>query len=94
MVSSPGFETINVAGSDILEFLVYRMEGRVWEPGVIFTERELRLIDNCRKYAIDDPAGLPGHNLMLIIDKFDGLVGRMASQFKRFVAIFETKKEL
>lgn len=34
-----------------------------------FTERELRLIANCIFYAHSDPAGLPGHNLMLIIEK-------------------------
>ena len=34
-----------------------------------FTERELRMILNCLHYADDDPAGLPGHNLILIITK-------------------------
>lgn len=34
-----------------------------------FTKRELRLISNCREYAFDDPAGLPGHNLMMLVDK-------------------------
>lgn len=32
-----------------------------------FTERELRLIANCRQYAENDPSGLPGHQLMPII---------------------------
>ena len=32
-------------------------------------EREKRLINNCITYAADDPAGLPGHNLMVIIAK-------------------------
>ena len=45
-----------------------------WLEGV-FTEREQRLILNSQMYALNDPAGLPGHNLMLIIDKFDQLVG-------------------
>lgn len=40
----------------------------VWKD--VFTERELRLISNCQNYVMDDPAGLPGHNLMVIIDKF------------------------
>lgn len=35
----------------------------------VFTDRELRLIQNCMNYAQGDPAGLPGHNLMLIIAK-------------------------
>lgn len=34
-----------------------------------FTKRELRLVRNCMKYATDDPAGLPGHNLEIIIEK-------------------------
>lgn len=40
----------------------------VWDD--VFTERELRLISNCQTYAREDPAGLPGHNLMVIISKF------------------------
>ena len=32
-----------------------------------FTERELRVIANARNYAENDRAGLPGHNLLLII---------------------------
>ena len=42
---------------------------------VTFTERELKLISNCKVYARNDPAGLPGHNLMIIIDKFCMLFG-------------------
>lgn len=34
-----------------------------------FTERELRLIDNSVSYVVSDPAGLPGHNLMIVIHK-------------------------
>lgn len=34
-----------------------------------FDKRELRLIKNCCDYAKGDPAGLPGHNLMIIISK-------------------------
>ena len=37
-----------------------------------FTPRELRLITNCIQYAAGDPAGLPGHNLMIIVDKLVG----------------------
>ena len=33
----------------------------------IFDERQRRLIKNCCAYADNDPAGLPGHQLMLII---------------------------
>ena len=34
-----------------------------------FSQRELRLIRNCMEYAGEDPAGLPGHNLMMLISK-------------------------
>lgn len=43
----------------------------------IFTDRELRLIENCKDYAGSDPAGLPAHNLLLIVDKLDNLVGQL-----------------
>ena len=36
-----------------------------------FDERQRRLIDNCQEYAAGDPAGLPGHKLMLIVACFD-----------------------
>lgn len=52
---------------------------KLWQPGVVFTERELALIANCNLYACNNPAGLPGHHLMVIIDKFDQLLGQMAS---------------
>jgi hypothetical protein len=35
----------------------------------IFDERELRLIKNCINYTNNDPAGLPGHNLLVIVAK-------------------------
>ena len=34
-----------------------------------FDGRQRRLIANCRVYAENDPVGLPGHNLMVIIAK-------------------------
>ena len=34
-----------------------------------FTARELRLVANCVEYWSGDPAGLPGHNLMLLVAK-------------------------
>lgn len=39
-----------------------------------FTAREIRLIDNCKLYAMSDPAGLPGHNLIIIIAKLSDLL--------------------
>lgn len=38
--------------------------------GEDYSEREIRLIRNCISYEEDDPAGLPGHNLMILIAKF------------------------
>lgn len=32
-----------------------------------FTKQELRLIRSCQRYANDDPCGLPGHNLMMLV---------------------------
>lgn len=32
-------------------------------------ERQLRLVRNCQIYASNDPAGVPAHNLMLLIAK-------------------------
>lgn len=37
--------------------------------GVVFTGREHELIKNCITYSSNGPAGLPGHNLMIIISK-------------------------
>lgn len=34
-----------------------------------FDKRQLRLIKNCQSYVLNDPAGLPGHQLMLIVTK-------------------------
>lgn len=42
------------------------------------SERELRLIENCKNYAASDPAGLPGHNLALIIAKLSSLLDDLA----------------
>lgn len=43
----------------------------------VFTERDLRLIENCKSYAALDPAGMSGQDLLLIIDKLDVLVGQL-----------------
>ena len=60
----------------------YHIEpSRTWRDR--FTERELRLIANARTYAENDPAGLPGHNLLLIIarlsEALDTLANRLVS---------------
>ena len=41
----------------------------------MFDERERRLICNCIAYEQSDPAGLPGHNLMIIVAKMAELLG-------------------
>jgi hypothetical protein len=43
-------------------------------PVNTFDEREKRLILNCVDYAKNDPAGVPGHNLMVIIAKMANLL--------------------
>ena len=35
----------------------------------IFDARQMLLIDNCNVYANGKPAGLPGHNIMIIVSK-------------------------
>lgn len=46
------------------------------DPGWLaeFDERQRRLIANCQVYASHDPAGLQGHNIMLIVDKMASLL--------------------
>lgn len=44
-----------------------------------FDERQRRLIQNCIGYTIHDPAGLPGHNLMVIIAKMVALLSKDTS---------------
>lgn len=54
-----------------------RVEWTSMDKASRFTEREIRLIDNCKLYAVNDPAGLPAHNLMIIIAKLcDLLLGK------------------
>ncbi len=33
----------------------------------LFNERERRLLDNCNEYEMGDPAGLPGHSLIIMV---------------------------
>lgn len=39
-----------------------------------FDSRQLGLIEDCRKYATGNPSGLPGHQLMLIINRMADLL--------------------
>lgn len=49
--------------------IIVKEETKEQMPAPEFTEREWSLIRNCIEYANGEPAGLPGHNLMLIIAK-------------------------
>ena len=40
-----------------------------------FTEREAELIKNCNAYVLSDPAGLPGHNLIILVHKLAKYAG-------------------
>jgi hypothetical protein len=57
-----------------------KLDGGLWRAGEVFSERELGLIANSNLYALNDPAGLPGHNLLVLIDKLDTLVALMAGR--------------
>lgn len=62
----------------------------------LFTERELNLIANCDGYALNNPAGLPGHNLMIIIHKLDTLAYAMSLSLtdEQLHNVFEGLNEL
>ena len=49
----------------------YKIEGHSNDSDhwPMFNDRERRLIRNCINYERNDPAGLPGHNLMVIVAK-------------------------
>ena len=52
------------------------LQGEPVKVSALFTEREWRLIRNCQNYARNDPAGLPGHNLMMLVDKLWGMISK------------------
>jgi hypothetical protein len=59
-----------------------------------FDDRQHKLIENCRFYAANDPAGLPGHSLMMIIAKFRAFAEVLLSENARLrqaLAKLETK---
>jgi hypothetical protein len=45
-----------------------------------FDDRERRLINNCVDYATSDPAGLPAHNIMIIVAKMVKLLNQQAGE--------------
>lgn len=44
---------------------------------VILDERERKLVNDCVRYSQGDAAGLPGHNILLIIAKMADLLDRL-----------------
>lgn len=54
-----------------------------------YTERELRLMINCIEYRDGDPAGLPGHNLMMLVAKL--LIGSLGWTTERIYVLMEMK---
>lgn len=52
-----------------------------------FDERQQRLIENCRMYSRNDPAGMPGHNLALIIAKFAFMADTTERMIKEMAAL-------
>ena len=56
-----------------------------------YTERELRLMLNCIEYRDCDPAGLPGHNLMILVAKL--AAGSVGLTTERVYELMEMKKD-
>jgi len=52
-----------------------------YDEDAVFTRRELDLINNCLNYVENDPTGLPGHNLMIIVAKLWGLADQATRSF-------------
>lgn len=57
------------------------MDARDWKEE--FSDRDKRLISNCIAYAHGDPAGVPGHNLMLIIAKMASVLEQQGIEVQR-----------
>jgi len=52
-----------------------------------FTDREKKLINNCTVYKQSDPAGLPGHNLALIVAKMTEMLDSVEAYFDHMNAV-------
>jgi hypothetical protein len=64
-----------VENQESVASLMAKLLGEGWLAE--FDERERRLIDNCRTYAANDPAGMPGHGLALIIARMADLLDEL-----------------
>jgi hypothetical protein len=45
-----------------------------------FDARQERLIENCRNYTANDPAGMPGHNLAVIVERMAAMLDAATEQ--------------
>ena len=50
--------------------------------GIELDDRQKRIIENCKLYADNDPAGLPGHQLMIIVSKLAYEVERLQKELE------------
>lgn len=58
-------------------------------PMGVFSDREIGLIQDCRNYALGDPSGLPGHNILIIVSKLvdilDVLIPIVSDEYREYV---------
>lgn len=58
-----------------------------------FTDRELDLIDNCKVYANNKPAGMPGHNLAILVAKLSQQSDFLLAYISMLVMSIASKEE-
>lgn len=66
-----------IEAAEILKDTIEKAMNRTPKQGdwlFYFDDRQRKLIKNCQDYASRDPAGLPGHNLMMIISRMADLL--------------------
>lgn len=56
-----------------------------WHKVDTFSDRQLRLIHNCTTYASNDPAGMPGHNLGIIISKLVTVIKELENELGEII---------
>lgn len=59
------------------------------DPMGVFSDREIGLIQNCRNYALGNPFGLPGHNILIVVSKLvdilDVLIPIVPDEYREYV---------
>lgn len=58
-----------------------------------FSLRELKLIQNCISYTENDPHGLPGHNIMIIVDKLVKAFGLRSHMIETYIKAYDVFPE-